>query len=72
MFGWNALFVTVTGTGAGALIAAGPLIVIDKLETGTAAPYIPPAQAVTLIASVAVLTTVTIMASLRAMPGRRG
>jgi hypothetical protein len=42
MFGWNALFVTVTGTGAGALIAAGPLIVIDKLETGTAAPYIPP------------------------------
>jgi putative ABC transport system permease protein len=72
MFGWHALFVTVTGIGAGALMAAGPLIAIDKAETGTPVPYIPPTGAVAVIGSVALLATATIMASLRAMPGRRG
>ena len=72
MFGWHALFVTVTGIGAGALMAAGPLIAIDKAETGTPVPYIPPTGAVAVIGAVAVLATATIMASLRAMPGRRG
>jgi len=64
--------VTVTGIGAGALMAAGSLIAIDKAETGTLVPYIPPTGAVAVIGSVAVLATATIMASLRAMPGRRG
>ena len=69
---WHVLFVTVTGIGAGALMAAGPLIAIDKAETGTPVPYIPPTGAVAVIGSVAVLATATIMASLRAMPGRQG
>jgi putative ABC transport system permease protein len=72
MFGWHAQFVTVTGIGAGALMAAGTLIALDKAETGTPVPYIPPTGAVAVIGSVAVLATATIMASLRAMPGRRG
>jgi putative ABC transport system permease protein len=72
MFGWHALFVTMTGIGAGALMAAGTLIAIDKAETGTPVPYIPPAGAVAVIGSVAVLTTATILTSLRAMSGRRG
>jgi putative ABC transport system permease protein len=72
MFGWHALFVTVTGIGAGALVAAGFLIGVDKVETGTAVPSIPATGAVAVIGSVAVLAAVTIMASLRAMPQRRG
>jgi putative ABC transport system permease protein len=72
MFGWHALLVTVTGTGAGALMAAGTLIAIDKAETGTSLPYIPPTGAAAVIGSVTVLATATIMASLRAMPQRRG
>jgi putative ABC transport system permease protein len=42
MFGWHALFVTVTGTGTGVLVAAGTLIGVDKAVTGTPLPYIPP------------------------------
>ncbi len=72
MFGWHALFVTVTGIGAGALVAAGTLVGVDKANTGTPVPYIPPTGAVAIIGSVAVLATGTIMASLRAMTGRRG
>jgi putative ABC transport system permease protein len=72
MFGSHALFVTVTGIGAGAFMAAGPLIAIDKAETGTPVPYIPPTGAVAVIGSVAILAAATIMASLRAMPQRRG
>jgi putative ABC transport system permease protein len=64
--------VTITGIGAGAVVAAGALIAIDKAETGTPVPYIPPAGALAVIGSVAVLTTATIMVTLRAMPGRRG
>ena len=72
MFGWHALLVTVTGIGAGALVAAGALIALDKAQTGTPAPYIPPTAAAAVIGAVAVLATATIMASQRAMPGRRG
>jgi putative ABC transport system permease protein len=72
MFGWHALFVTVTGTGAGVLVAAGTLIGVDKAETGTPLPYIPPIGALAIIGSVAVLATGTVIASLRAMTGRRG
>jgi putative ABC transport system permease protein len=72
MFGWHALLVTVTGIAAGALVAAGALIAIGKAETGTPVPYIPPTGAAAVVGSVAVLATATIMASLRAMPGRRG
>lgn len=71
MFGWHALFVTVTGIGAGVLVAAGTLIGVDKAETGTPVPYIPPTAAAAIIGSVAVLATGTILASLRAMPQRR-
>ena len=72
MFGWHALFVTVTGIGAGALMAAGTLAAVDKAITGTPVPYIPPTAGAVIIGSVAVLATGTIMASLRAMTGRRG
>jgi putative ABC transport system permease protein len=72
MFGWHALLVTVTGIGAGALMAAGTLVAIDRAETGTPGPYIPPAAAVAVIGAVTILATATIMASLRAMTGRRG
>jgi putative ABC transport system permease protein len=72
LFGWHALFVTVTGIGAGALVAAGALIALDKAQTGTPVPYIPPTGAAAVIGSVAVLATATIMASLHAMPERRG
>jgi len=71
MFGWHALFVTAAGIGAGALVAAGALIALDKAQTGTPVPYIPPTEAAVVVGSVAVLTTATIMASLRAMTGRR-
>jgi putative ABC transport system permease protein len=70
MFGWHALFVTVTGTGV--LVAAGTLIGVDKAVTGTPLPYIPPIGALAIIGSVAVLATGTVIASLRAMTGRRG
>jgi putative ABC transport system permease protein len=72
MFGWHALFVTATGTGAGALMAAGTLIAIDRAETGTPVPYVPPTTAAAIIGTVALLATGTIMISLRAMTGRRG
>jgi putative ABC transport system permease protein len=72
MFGWHALFVTVTGIGAGAAVAAGTLIGVDMAQTGTLVPYIPPTGAAAVIGSVAVLATATIMASLRAMAERRG
>jgi hypothetical protein len=72
MFGWHALLVTVTGIGAGALMAAGTLVAIDRAVTGTPGPYIPPAAAVAVIGAVTILATATIMASLRAMTGRRG
>lgn len=72
MFGWHALFVTATGIGAGVLVAVGTLIGVDKAETGTPVPYIPPTGAVAVIGSVAVLATGTILASLRAMTQRRG
>jgi hypothetical protein len=70
--GWHALFVTVTGIGAGALMAAGTLAAVDKAITGTRVPYIPPTAGVVIIGSVAVLATGTIIASLHAMTGRRG
>jgi hypothetical protein len=44
MFGWHALFVTVNGIGAGALMAAGTLAAVDKAITGTPVPYIRPPQ----------------------------
>jgi putative ABC transport system permease protein len=69
MFGWHALFVTVTGIGAGALMAAATLIALNKAETGTPVPYIPPAGAAAVIGSVAFLAIGTIMASQRAMTG---
>jgi hypothetical protein len=72
MFGWHALFVTVTGIGAGVLMAAGTLIAIDRAETGAPVPYIPPIAAAAVIGAVTILATATVMASLRAMTGRRG
>jgi putative ABC transport system permease protein len=72
MFGWHALFVIVTGIGAGVLVAAGALIALDKAQTGSPVPYIPPTAAAAVIAAVTILSTATIMASLRAMTGRRG
>ena len=72
MFGWHALFVTITGVGAGALIAAGALAAVNEAITGAPVPYIPPTAGAVIIGSIAVLATGTIMASLRAMTGRRG
>jgi len=72
MFGGHALFVTVTGVGAGALMAAGALIALDRAQTGTPVPYIPPAAGAAVIGTVALLATGTIMVALRAMTGRRG
>jgi putative ABC transport system permease protein len=72
MFGWQALFVTVTGIGAGALMAAGTLIAVDRVDTGSPVPYIPPVEAAAVIGTVTLLATATIMISLRAMNGRRG
>ena len=72
MFGWHALFVTVTGIGVGALLAAGTLIGVDKAETGTPVPHIPPAGALAVAGSVAVLAAGTILASPRALRSRRG
>ncbi len=72
MFGWHAVFVTITGTGAGALMAAGTLAAVDKAITGSPVPYIPPTAGAVIIGSIAVLATGTIMASLRSMTGRRG
>lgn len=71
IFGWHALFVTVIGAGAGALVAGGTLIALDRAITGSAVPYIPLTAGVGVIGAVALLTTGTIMLCLRAMTGRR-
>ncbi len=71
LFGWHALFVTVTGIGTGVLVAAGALIALDKAQTGTPVPYIPLTGAAAVTGSVAVRATATIMISPSAMTGRR-
>jgi putative ABC transport system permease protein len=70
MFGWQALFVTVMGIVAGAVVCAGTLTAIDRAVTGSPAPYIPLAPAALIAATVAALTTGTIMASARAVARR--
>jgi len=70
IFGWHALFVTVIGVGAGALVAGGTLIALDRAITGTAVPYIPITAGAGIIGTVAILATGTIMLSLRAMTAR--
>lgn len=48
------------------------VLALDKAQIGNPVPYIPPTGAAAVIGSVAILATATIMASLHAMPERRG
>jgi putative ABC transport system permease protein len=69
-FGWQALFVTVTGVAAGAAVCAGTLIGLTRAATGSAAPYIPDGPAALLVAAVAALTLGTVLTSFAAMTRR--
>lgn len=70
-FGWQALFVTVTGVAAGAAVCAGTLAGLSRAVTGSAAPFIPAGPAALLIAAVAALTLGAVLTSFAAMT-RRG
>jgi putative ABC transport system permease protein len=69
-FGWQALFVTVTGIAAGAAVCAGTLIGLDRAVTGTAVPYIPATPAALIVAAVAALAFGTIMTTFTAISHR--
>jgi len=70
VFGWQALFVTITGIAAGGAVCAGTLIGLDRAVTGTAVPYIPTAPAALIVTAVAALAFGTIMGTFTAISRR--
>jgi putative ABC transport system permease protein len=69
-FGWQVLFVTVTGVAAGVAAGAVTLVAVTRAATGTWVPFIPLAPAAGLVAAVAVLTGAAVMVPLYAMSRR--
>jgi hypothetical protein len=67
MFGWHALFVTVTGVLAGLAAGAATLAGVTRAITGAWTPYIAPGPAVALIAIVAALTAGATLIPFRVM-----
>lgn len=67
VFGWHALFVTVTGLVAGVAAGAVTLLAVTRAVTGSWAPFIPLAPAAGLVAAVAVLTLAAVMIPFRSM-----
>ncbi|MBV9379387.1 MAG: FtsX-like permease family protein [Streptosporangiaceae bacterium] len=70
VFGWHALFVTVTGLAAGVGAGAVTLLTVTRAATGSWAPFIPLAPAAGLAAAVAALTAGAVMIPFRAMSRR--
>lgn len=70
VFGWQALFVTVTGLAAGAVTGAVTLLAVTRAITGSWAPFIRPDAAIVLVAGVAILVAGAIMIPFRLMSRR--
>jgi ABC-type lipoprotein release transport system permease subunit len=70
VFGWHALFVTVTGLIAGVAAGAVTLLAVTKATTGTWVPFIPLGPAVELVAAIAALTAAAVMIPFWAMSRR--
>jgi len=60
-FGWQVLFVTVTGVAAGVAAGAVTLVAVARAATGTWVPFIPLAPAAGLVIAVAALAGAAVM-----------
>ena len=69
-FGWQVLFVTVTGVAAGVAAGAVTLVAVARAVTGNWVPFIPLAPAAGLVAAVAVLTGAAVMVPFYVMSRR--
>jgi putative ABC transport system permease protein len=67
VFGWHAVFVTVTGLVAGAAAGAVTMLAVTRAVTGSWAPYIPVPPAAGLVAGVAALTLAATLIPFRLM-----
>jgi putative ABC transport system permease protein len=70
MFGWQAVFVTITGLFAGVAAGAVTLLAVTRAATGSWVPFIPLVPATGLVAAVAALTTGATMIPFHAMARR--
>lgn len=70
VFGWQAVFVIVTGLAAGVAAGTVTLLVVTRAATGSWMPYIPAGPAAGLVAAVAVLTVGAVMVPFWAMRRR--
>jgi putative ABC transport system permease protein len=67
VFGWHALFVTVTGLVTGVAAGAVTLLPVTRAATGSWVPFIPLGPAAALIAAVSALTGGAVLIPLLAM-----
>lgn len=70
VFGWHAVFVTVTGLVAGVAAGAVTLLAVTRATTGSWVPFIPFAPAAGLVLAVAGLTAAAVMIPCYAMSRR--
>ena len=70
MFGWHALFVTVTGVVAGVAAGAVTLVAVTRAATGTWVPFIPLAPAAGLVLAVGALVAGAVMIPFQVMSRR--
>jgi putative ABC transport system permease protein len=70
VFGWQALFIAVTGLVSGAAAGAITLLTVTRAVTGSWTPFIPLAPAAGLVALVAALTAGAVMVPFALMSGR--
>jgi putative ABC transport system permease protein len=70
VFGWHVVFVASTGIVAGAAAGVVTLLAVTRASTGSWTPFIPPAQAVGLVAVVTMITAAAVMIPFWAMSCR--
>jgi putative ABC transport system permease protein len=70
MFGWQALFVAVTGLVAGAAAGSVTLLAVTRAITGNWTPFIPVGPAAGLVAGVTALTAAAVLIPLQLMVRR--
>ena len=70
VFGWHALFVTVTGVVAGVAAGAVTLVAVTRAATGSWVPFIPLAPAAGLVIAVAALVAGAVMVPFHVMSRR--
>ena len=70
VFGWHALFVTVTGVVAGVAAGAVTLVAVTRAATGSWVPFIPLAPAAGLVIAVAALVAGAVMVPFYVMSRR--